>query len=144
MFFRSHSSARTLVLTRFALFSSQVKRQWSRANSYYLVAKDEMEQFMFRCMRQAGAKSEHARSLAACLVLADYRGHFSHGLNRLGNWQLWPLHSDAGMKNLGLVYGLDHLVKRIHLFCYFLNRSLFESDYRIFSIIRPYVYKAMA
>lgn len=51
----------------------------------YLVAKSEMEEFMFKCMIKSGAKIEHARSLASCLIMADYRGHFSHGLNRLGN-----------------------------------------------------------
>lgn len=38
---------------------------------------------MYRCMITAGAKPDHAQSLAAALILADYRGHFSHGLNRL-------------------------------------------------------------
>lgn len=54
-------------------------------NGHYLVTKSEMEEFMFKCMIKSGAKIEHARSLASCLILADYRGHFSHGLNRLGN-----------------------------------------------------------
>ncbi len=53
-------------------------------NCYCLVGKNEMENFMFNCMVTAGAKKEHAESLASCLIAADYRGHFSHGLNRLG------------------------------------------------------------
>ncbi len=39
---------------------------------------------MYRCMIAAGSKGDHAKSLSAALILADYRGHFSHGLNRLG------------------------------------------------------------
>ena len=35
-------------------------------------------------MRAVGTKPDHATSLADNLVMADYRGHFSHGLNRLG------------------------------------------------------------
>ena len=31
-----------------------------------------------------GAKDDHAKSLSSCLIAADHRGHFSHGLNRLG------------------------------------------------------------
>lgn len=54
------------------------------SNGHYLVTKSEMEEFMFNCMVKSGAKIEHARSLSSCLILADYRGHFSHGLNRLG------------------------------------------------------------
>lgn len=50
---------------------------------YYLIAKNDMENFMERCMLAAGAKTDHAKSLASCLIAGDYRGHFSHGLNRL-------------------------------------------------------------
>jgi LDH2 family malate/lactate/ureidoglycolate dehydrogenase len=53
---------------------------------YRLVEKNEMENFMERCMLAAGACSDHAKSLAACLIAADYQGNFSHGLNRLGNF----------------------------------------------------------
>lgn len=35
-------------------------------------------------MVAAGSCSDHAKMLAECLVEADYRGHYSHGLNRLG------------------------------------------------------------
>jgi LDH2 family malate/lactate/ureidoglycolate dehydrogenase len=53
-------------------------------SEYYLIKKDEMENFMERCMLAAGAKTDHAKSLANCLIAGDHRGHFSHGLNRLG------------------------------------------------------------
>jgi LDH2 family malate/lactate/ureidoglycolate dehydrogenase len=52
--------------------------------SYYVVEKEEMYQFMERCMVKAGSKAAHAKALADCLLAADYRGHYSHGLNRLG------------------------------------------------------------
>jgi LDH2 family malate/lactate/ureidoglycolate dehydrogenase len=38
---------------------------------------------MERCMLAVGTKPDHAKSLASCLIAGDYRGHFSHGLNRL-------------------------------------------------------------
>ncbi|CAH1798083.1 unnamed protein product [Owenia fusiformis] len=47
------------------------------------VKKDEVHAFVVRCMVAVGAKKEHAVSLSDLLVSADYRGHFSHGLNRL-------------------------------------------------------------
>ena len=51
---------------------------------YRLVARDEMENFMERCMLAAGSVPAHAKALASCLIAGDHRGHFSHGLNRLG------------------------------------------------------------
>ncbi|KAK8786509.1 hypothetical protein V5799_023715 [Amblyomma americanum] len=48
-----------------------------------VVPKQEMEAFIVRCMRKVGTDQEHAESLAEVLVAGDYRGHFSHGLNRL-------------------------------------------------------------
>ena len=48
------------------------------------VAKKEVSEFIKRCMRSVGTPDEHAASLADILITADYRGHFSHGLNRLG------------------------------------------------------------
>lgn len=48
-----------------------------------VVALEEMHQFVIRCMEAVGTKQEHASALADLLVAADYRGHFSHGLNRL-------------------------------------------------------------
>jgi len=55
----------------------------AKQDDYFLVRKDDMENFMQRCMLAAGAKQSHADSLASCLIAGDYRGHFSHGLNRL-------------------------------------------------------------
>lgn len=69
-----------------------LKRKMATASStnnanadYFLVEKNEMENFMERCMLAVGTKPDHAKSLASCLIAGDYRGHFSHGLNRLGN-----------------------------------------------------------
>ena len=36
------------------------------------------------CMTSVGTSSEHAEALADVLITGDLRGHFSHGLNRLG------------------------------------------------------------
>ena len=49
-----------------------------------LVPNAEVKSFIERSMRAVGTKPDHATSLADNLVMADYRGHFSHGLNRLG------------------------------------------------------------
>ena len=44
----------------------------------------EVTAFINNCMVAVGTKPEHAEQLAEVLIDADYRGHFSLGLNRLG------------------------------------------------------------
>ncbi|KAH7936829.1 hypothetical protein HPB49_005675 [Dermacentor silvarum] len=48
-----------------------------------VVSRKEVEAFITRCMRKVGTDKTHAEALANVLVTGDYRGHFSHGLNRL-------------------------------------------------------------
>lgn len=44
----------------------------------------EVHRYVIDCMTAVGTKREHASALADLLVAADHRGHYSHGLNRLG------------------------------------------------------------
>ncbi|XP_017875451.1 uncharacterized protein LOC108622231 [Ceratina calcarata] len=48
-----------------------------------LAPKDEVVRFISDCMRKAGAKSDDGHIVGHHLMTADYRGHFSHGMNRL-------------------------------------------------------------
>lgn len=48
-----------------------------------VVPKDDVIRFVQECMCQIGAKSQEAYTVAHHLMFADYRGHFSHGINRL-------------------------------------------------------------
>lgn len=50
-----------------------------------LVPTSEVERFISECMAKVGTPKRHAKELADVLVAADRFGHFSHGLNRLGN-----------------------------------------------------------
>ena len=61
-------------------------REYSSINNQdgVLVAIPEIKHFVNRCMTKVGTNSKHANELAEVLVAADHRGHFSHGLNRLG------------------------------------------------------------
>lgn len=55
-------------------------------------------------MVAVGTQPHHARSLAEVLVEGDHRGHYSHGLNRMGEWtpvQLSLHHRDM-RRNRGL------------------------------------------
>lgn len=47
------------------------------------VANEEVKAFIMRSMVAVGTKPDHATHLANNLTMADHRGHFSHGLNRL-------------------------------------------------------------
>ncbi|XP_065320295.1 uncharacterized oxidoreductase YjmC-like [Gordionus sp. m RMFG-2023] len=48
-----------------------------------LVQLGEAKRFAVESMKAVGTQEDHAIALAELLVTADYRGHFSHGLNRL-------------------------------------------------------------
>jgi len=53
------------------------------STDFKIVSLDEIHAFIMRCMLAVGTKKDHADSLAKTLLAADYRGHYSHGLNRL-------------------------------------------------------------
>ena len=48
------------------------------------VPVEEVRRYATDCMMSVGVIREHASALADVLVAADHRGHYSHGLNRLG------------------------------------------------------------
>ncbi|KAL0129078.1 hypothetical protein PUN28_004039 [Cardiocondyla obscurior] len=48
-----------------------------------VVPKDEVVRFIEECMCKAGTTPEDARIVGHHLMTADYRGHFSHGMNRM-------------------------------------------------------------
>lgn len=48
-----------------------------------VVPKEELHSFVVKSMEVVGLQSNKASVLADLLVSADYRGHYSHGLNRL-------------------------------------------------------------
>ncbi|XP_022319127.2 putative oxidoreductase YjmC [Crassostrea virginica] len=62
--------------------SNPLLRYYSSEN-WDVVSNAEVKRFARDCMTSVGTKPEHADSLAEVLVQADYRGHYSHGLNRL-------------------------------------------------------------
>ncbi|CAG2167508.1 unnamed protein product [Oppiella nova] len=51
--------------------------------SYQIISRNEIQSFMKRAMIAVGTNISHAEILSDVLVAGDYRGHFSHGLNRL-------------------------------------------------------------
>jgi len=53
-----------------------------------VVSVEEISRFIKETMMAVGTAQEHAEQMADLLLAADYRGHYSHGLNRLGEWRL--------------------------------------------------------
>jgi hypothetical protein len=56
----------------------------SQVDPSTVVPVEEARRFMVDCMVSVGTPKAASVSLADTLVAADVRGHFSHGLNRLG------------------------------------------------------------
>ncbi|KAA0200645.1 malate dehydrogenase [Fasciolopsis buskii] len=48
-----------------------------------VVRKGDVIDFCARCVEKVGISHEHSRELGEVLVAGDYRGHYSHGINRL-------------------------------------------------------------
>ncbi|XP_055697713.1 uncharacterized oxidoreductase YjmC [Phlebotomus papatasi] len=48
-----------------------------------LVSVTEAKRFVRDCFQAAKVREENAQAMADLLIEADYRGHFSHGMNRL-------------------------------------------------------------
>ena len=66
------------------VLSSRKLSSGAEKNSWKAVPNAEVKRFIVDCMTIVGTKQTHAASLAENLTAADYRGHYSHGLNRLG------------------------------------------------------------
>ncbi|VDP91052.1 unnamed protein product [Echinostoma caproni] len=48
-----------------------------------VVRKEDMIKFCASCVEKVGVSHEQSRELGEVLVAGDYRGHYSHGINRL-------------------------------------------------------------
>lgn len=60
----------------------------SSPSSDGVVPVKEAKRFLKDCLMAVNTSAETADQLAEVLVEADYRGHYSHGLNRLGKFYL--------------------------------------------------------
>ncbi|XP_067643078.1 uncharacterized oxidoreductase YjmC isoform X2 [Eurosta solidaginis] len=58
-------------------------RKMSTPQQSKLVPVAESKRFMTDCFLAVNVPKDHAEAMADLLVAADYRGHFSHGMNRL-------------------------------------------------------------
>lgn len=58
-------------------------------NSISCIPINVARRFVQDCIVAAGGSAAHAADMADLLVTADHRGHFSHGMNRLGKQQFF-------------------------------------------------------
>lgn len=49
---------------------------------------DNARRFIVDCLVAVGTPESHAKQQADLLVEADNRGHYSHGMNRLGKYKI--------------------------------------------------------
>jgi len=75
---QSHGISQNISTTSYAGASQQNDGNWSSP-----VPVEEVRRFVVDSMVKVGTIEDHATALADVLVAADYRGHYSHGLNRL-------------------------------------------------------------
>lgn len=76
------------MLSAAATLTSSVRGTVRLAGSM-VVPVQEAKRFMVEAMVAVGTVQQHAEQMADVLVAADYRGHYSHGLNRLGEYIDW-------------------------------------------------------
>ncbi|XP_012275543.1 uncharacterized protein LOC105697099 [Orussus abietinus] len=60
-----------------------VARTLSQGHDDLVVPKEEVVRFVADCLRKVGASPRDADVVGHHLMTADYRGHFSHGMNRV-------------------------------------------------------------
>jgi len=63
-----------------------------------LIPLPEIKRFIIECMTKVGTATSQAEELADVLIAADYRGHYSHGLNRLGKSTMFNSILFVGLK----------------------------------------------
>jgi LDH2 family malate/lactate/ureidoglycolate dehydrogenase len=60
----------------------------------------DITRFIVDAFRNVGAQDSHALQMARTLVTADLKGHFSHGLNRLGEFGYIYIYTNVNMDNV--------------------------------------------
>ncbi|CAB03073.1 Malate dehydrogenase [Caenorhabditis elegans] len=58
------------------------KREFNETDEI-VISKEKLDSFVLECLAKAGCTGDHAQQLAETLLCSDYRGHYSHGINRL-------------------------------------------------------------
>ena len=91
MFCRALRQSRVFSLRRLSV-------ETGAPSEYHLTEVSEVGDFIKRCLVAAGAAESGAATLSSTLIRADLRGHFSHGLNRLGE-SLLPTETAGSLQN---------------------------------------------
>lgn len=58
-------------------------KRMSSVSDQMVVPKEDVVRFINECMCKVGATPESGEIVGHHLMTADYRGHFSHGMNRV-------------------------------------------------------------
>lgn len=79
-------------VNNFVLFGGINRTMASVGYAKGVVPLNEAKRFLKDCLMAVDTSQETAEQLAEVLVAADYRGHYSHGLNRLGMSKAGTIH----------------------------------------------------
>lgn len=79
----SISAVNKIKIFRRVMSSTIARETPTDGNNNFIVPKNEVVRFISDCMHKAGATVQDAQTVADHLMTADYRGHFSHGMNRV-------------------------------------------------------------
>lgn len=82
---------------------------------YKCVAVEEVQSFVERCMRAVGADPQHSTALSQVLTEADQRGHFTHGLNRLGKSCLDVKNNPSSIEEITHIKQIDFIFNLMSL-----------------------------
>uniref|UniRef100_A0A915PDW4 Malate dehydrogenase n=1 Tax=Setaria digitata TaxID=48799 RepID=A0A915PDW4_9BILA len=81
---RVHTATKVTASNNFNCFMNFNRNLMTKATAGdKIVEIQEAVRFAVDCMVKAGTSKKHAEQLADVLIMADIRGHYSHGLNRL-------------------------------------------------------------
>ncbi|XP_012139669.1 putative oxidoreductase YjmC [Megachile rotundata] len=79
----SRSSLRLLKNTTKCSFVTTRRLLSKKSDTEMVVPKDDVVRFICECLCKVGASAESGKIVGHHLMTSDYRGHFSHGLNRV-------------------------------------------------------------
>ncbi|CAG9864223.1 unnamed protein product [Phyllotreta striolata] len=80
---------------------------WTKDKPKLVTTMKESRRFMVDCLKALGTKQEYAETVAENLLEADYRGHYSHGMNRLGRY-INEVQKGLACPNADPVVEIDH------------------------------------
>ncbi len=122
------------VHTAVAFVAEPRNMSMSAQSGWARVTPAELHAFASRCLVSVGMQTQSAEDLADLIVAADHRGHYSHGLNRLGELGVQRnVNATSVLRGCSFAAGAAALV----LACW--NASMCAKLYKLFLFLQRHV-----